>query len=122
MIELLHDMPEGVTGIRVSGRLTGDDLEQFKPALESIASTGEIRVVEIIDPDYQGFGPGGLAADLKVGFGALIKHHSKFQRIAVVSDKEWVGHTLHAFAWMVPGELKIFGFDELEEAKQWAAG
>ena len=26
MIDVLQDMPEGVTGIRVSGRLSGDDL------------------------------------------------------------------------------------------------
>jgi len=34
MIELLPDMPEGVTGIRVSGRLLGDDLRKFKPVVE----------------------------------------------------------------------------------------
>ena len=28
----------------------------------------------------------------------------------------------HALAWMVPGELALFGLDELEQAKQWAAG
>jgi hypothetical protein len=29
MIEVLLDMPEGVTGIRVSGRLHGDDLRRW---------------------------------------------------------------------------------------------
>jgi hypothetical protein len=29
---------------------------------------------------------------------------------------------MHAFAWMVPGELKVFGLDELQQAKEWAAG
>jgi hypothetical protein len=29
---------------------------------------------------------------------------------------------LHALAWMVPGELALFGLDELERAKEWAAG
>jgi hypothetical protein len=29
-------MPEGVTGIRVSGRLRGDDLREFKPAMEEL--------------------------------------------------------------------------------------
>ncbi len=42
--------------------------------------------------------------------------------MAVVTDKEWIAHTLHALGWMVPGELKLFGLDELEQAKQWAAG
>jgi stage II sporulation SpoAA-like protein len=122
MIELLPDMPAGVTGFRVSGRLRADDLREFKPAMDDLVKAGEIRIVEVIEPDYEGFGPGGLIEDLKLGFGALIRHHSAFKRIAVVSDREWVAHALHAFAWMVPGELALFGHHELERAKQWAAG
>lgn len=122
MIEVLPDMPEGVTGIRVSGRLVGDDLREFKPAMAKLLDAKEIRIVEVIASDYEGFGPGGLVEDLKLGFGVLFQHYSAFRRVAVVSDKAWVAHTLHALAWMVPGELAIFGLDELERAKQWAAG
>mgnify|MGYP000305355851 FL=1 len=114
MIEVLSDMPEGVTGIRVSGRVSGDDLREFEPAMDDLVVGGEIRIVEVIASDYEGFGPGGLAEDLKVGFGALFKHHAAFKRIAVVSDKAWVAHTLHAVAWMIPGELQVFGLDELD--------
>ncbi len=121
MIELLQDMPEGVTGIRVSGQLRGDDLRELKPAMQGLLESGEIRIVEVIASDYEGFGPGGLVEDLKLGMGMLFKHHSEFKRIAVVSDKEWVAHTLHALAWMIPGELAIFGLDELDRAKEWAA-
>lgn len=122
MIEMLSDMPEGVTGLRVSGRLGGDELREVRPAIEEKLKSGEIRIVEVIASDYQGFGPGGLAEDLKLGLGVVLPHHSVFKRIAVVTDKDWVSHTLHALAWMVPGELAVFGLDELERAKQWAAG
>jgi SpoIIAA-like len=121
MIEVLPDMPRGVTGIRVSGRPGGDDLREFKPAMEELLKTGEIRIIEVVAPDDEGFGPGGLSEDLKLGLGALIQHHSAFKPIAVVSDKDWDGHALHAFAWMVPGELALFSLDELERAKEWAA-
>jgi len=122
MIEVLPDMPEGVLGIRVSGRLRGQDLRDFKPDMERLLGNGEIRIVEVIASDYEGFGRGGLVEDLKLGFGTLLQHHSAFKRIAVVTDKHWVAHTLHAFAWMVPGELALFGLDDLERAKEWAAG
>lgn len=122
MIEMLTDMPQGVTGIRVSGRIGGADLRELKPDMDKLMDTGEIRIVEVIAPDYEGFGPGGLAEDLKLGLGLLIKHHSAFKRIAVVSDKDWVAHAMHAFAWMVPGEVAVFGLGDLERAKQWAAG
>ena len=122
MIEVLQDMPEGVTGIRVSGRVSGDEMREFKPDMDEMLNTGEIRIVEVIASDYEGFGPGGLVEDLKLGFGALFQHHSAFKRIAVVSDKNWVAHVLHAVGWMVPGDLALFGLDELDRAKEWAAG
>jgi len=43
MIELLPDMPEGVTGIRVSGRIRGDDLREFKPAMDEMLKSGEMQ-------------------------------------------------------------------------------
>ncbi|ODQ95446.1 STAS/SEC14 domain-containing protein [Mycolicibacterium holsaticum] len=122
MIEVLPDMPEGVTGIRVSGRLSGDDLRTFKPNMQELLKTNDLRIVEVIGPTYEGFGPGGLVEDLKLGLGALLTDHSAFKRIAVVTDKEWVVHTLHALAWLVPGEIALFGLDDLEQAKAWAAG
>lgn len=122
MIEVLDDMPKGVSGIRVSGRLTGDDMREFRPTMDELLGAEELRFVEVVADDYEGFGPGGLAQDLKQGFGALLHHHSAFKRIAIVSDREWVAHTLHALAWLVPGELALFGLDEIDRAKEWAAG
>lgn len=122
MIEVLPDMPQGVTGIRVSGRLRGDELRAIKPTIQEALKTDELRIVEVIASDYEGFGPGGLVEDLKLGLGTVLPHHSAFKRIAIVSDKRWVAHTLHALEWMIPGELAVFGLDELERAKDWAAG
>lgn len=121
MIEELQDMPAGVTGIRVSGRVTADDFHQFKPTLDRMLASEEIRFVEVIGHDYEGFGPGGLLADVKQGFSTL-KHLRAFKRTAVVTDKEWIAHALPALAWMIPGEVALFGLDQLEAAQQWAAG
>ncbi|WP_145043821.1 STAS/SEC14 domain-containing protein [Mycobacteroides abscessus] len=121
MIEVLSDAPEGVVGFRVSGRLTGNELREFTSTIKEALNGDELRIVEVIASDYEGFGPGGLAEDLKLGLGILFQHHSAFKKIAVVTDKEWVAHTLHALAWMVPGEISLFGLDELERAKVWAA-
>ncbi|GFG50353.1 STAS/SEC14 domain-containing protein [Mycolicibacterium agri] len=122
MIELLPDMPDGVTGFRVSGRVSGQEMRDFKPTMERLLKSDEIRLVEVITEDYEGFGPGGLAEDLKMGIGALVRNHSAFKRVAVVTDKEWIAHTLHALGWMVPGEIALFSEAELDRAKQWAAG
>jgi len=121
MIEELQDVPAGVAGIRISGRVTAEDFQQFKPTLDRMLDSEEIRFVEVIGPDYEGFGPGGLLADIQQGINTLT-HIRALKRTAVVTDKEWVAHALHATAWMIPGEVALFGLDELEAAKQWAAG
>ncbi len=121
MIETLSDLPSGVVGVRLSGRLSGKEFRDFRPTWETLVGTGDIRFVEVIDDDYEGFGSGGLIQDAKMGFGALFRHHSAFKRLAVVTNKDWVIHVLHALAWMVPGEFKVFGMDELDRAAQWAA-
>ena len=120
MIEELQNMPAGVSGIRVSGRVTAEDFHKFKPTMERMLDSKDIRFVEVIGPDYEGFGSGGLLADIRQGFRNL-PHLRAFRRTAVVTDKEWIAHTLHALAWMIPGEVALFGLDELEAAKQWAA-
>lgn len=123
MIEVLADMPEGVAGFRVSGRVSGEDLKAFKPTMDDLLKSGEdIRIVEVITSDYEGFGPGGLVEDLKLGLGTLFTRHAAFKRTAVVSDKEWVVHTMHLVGWLMPGDVAVFGLDELDNAKQWAAG
>ena len=70
---------------------------------------------------YEGFGPGGLLADIKQGSSTMTDLRA-LTRTAVVTGKEWIAHTLHALGWMIPGEVALFGLDELEAAKKWAAG
>ena len=82
MIELLNDMPQGVTGIRVSGRVHGGQLREFKTVMAKSHGAEEIGLVEVIDDDYEGFGHGGLGQDIKIGLGALFTNHSAFKRIA----------------------------------------
>ena len=122
MIEVLQDMPAGVVGLRVSGKVTGDEISAFKPEMDKMLDSDEVRIVEVIASDYEGFGRGGLVEDLKQGLGAFIQHRSSFKRIAIVTDKDWVIHTVHAVGWLVPGDLEVFGLDDLDSAKQWAAG
>ncbi|MGE2734730.1 STAS/SEC14 domain-containing protein [Mycolicibacterium vaccae] len=120
MIEELQDVPAGVVGIRVSGRVTAEDFHGFKPTIDRMLDGDDIRFIEVIEPDYEGFGRGGLLADIKQGFSTL-RHLHAFKRTAVVTDKEWIEHAMHAFSWMIPGEVALFRLDELDAAKEWAA-
>jgi hypothetical protein len=50
-----------------------------------------------------------------------IKHRDAWERIAVVTDIEWLWRAFELFAWMVPGEMCLFRESEFEHAKTWLA-
>src|SRR5829696_8791080 len=122
VIELLPNMPTGTIGLRVSGRITLDDFKAIEPTIRQAAETGDVRVVEVIGPEYQGIDGGAALEDLKFAFEFFVRHRAALKRAAVVTDRDWILRAVQAFTWLIPGEARTFGLDELEQAKAWAAG
>jgi hypothetical protein len=123
MIEPLEGMPPGTTGFRASGRVTGDEYRDILlPAIRDAAESGEIRLVFAIGADFEEFEPGALWEDTKVGVRFGLGHHSAWKRCALVTDVEWIVKAFHVFAWMAPGEVRTFGQDEVDAAKDWVTG
>jgi len=42
-----------------------------------------------------------------------------WDRIAVVTDEGWVEKAVHAFAWVIPGEVRAFPDGALDDATDW---
>lgn len=122
MIERIEDMPSGAIGLRASGRLSKEEYVQvLEPALREGVETGELRLLFLLT-DFEGLELSAYSEDLKTGLRAWIRDHSTWKRFALVTDTEWVAKAMHMFAWMTPGEVKIYEPSELEEAKAWMAG
>ncbi len=51
-----------------------------------------------------------------------LKHRSAWERMALVTDKDWVKHGASVFGWLAPGELRLFEPGEREEARAWLGG
>lgn len=121
MIERIEAMPAGTIGLRASGELTKEDyVEQLEPALREGVDSGELRMVFALT-DFDGLGHGAWIEDAKTGLRTWVRDHSAWKRFALVTDVDWVAKAMRAFAWMAPGEVRVFGLKELEEAKRWAA-
>lgn len=121
MIETIDDMPTGTIGFRASGKLTRDDYREIlEPVLRKAAELGEIRMLFQLT-DFEGLEPGAWFEDVKTGFGQGIGHRSAWKRSAIVTDVDWVEKALNLFSWMTPGEVKVFGLDQLVQAKSWVA-
>ena len=122
MIERLTDMPPGTIGFRAAGEIEREDYDevlvpQLRRALEA---GGGLRTLYVIE-DLDEIEPGALWADARLGFDLGVRHHEAWIRSAVVTDIDWMARATKLFAWLIPGEARVFPRDELEQAKKWVA-
>jgi hypothetical protein len=122
VVERLSDMPAGTVGFRVAGEVEREDYEEvLVPELRKAREAGGLRTLYLIE-DLDEIEPGALWADAKLGFDLGVRHHDAWVRSAIVTDIDWMARAARLFAWMIPGEARVFGRDELEHAKSWTAG
>ena len=123
VIEPLEGMPEGTLGFRATGNLTREEYRDvLLPPMRAAAEAGDVRMVFAIGPHFDKFEAGALAQDTKAGITLGLGHPHAWKRTAIVTDVDWIGKALHMFAWLTPGEVKLYALDELEDAKTWVAG
>jgi hypothetical protein len=118
MLQSLNDLPDGVVGFEASGEITADDyLDLVVPAVTREVDAGrDIRMVLVFD-SWDGISGGALWQDLKLGAG----HLTRWKKIALVTDVEWMSRAASLFGWMTPGEMKHFPTAERDSAIAWAA-
>jgi hypothetical protein len=122
VVEPLEDMPAGTIGFRASGHVTAEEYKDvLLPAIAAAVDTGEVRMVFAVGPGFERFEAGALLQDSKLGVTLGFTHWHAWKRTAVVTDVDWIAHAIHLFAWMSPGEVKVYGLDGLGEAKTWVA-
>ena len=115
-------MPAGTIGFRASGRVTRDEYRgRLLPAMREAAERNEVRMVFAVGPGFESFEPGALAEDTKAGITLGIGHPHAWKRTALVTDVDWIARALHMFAWLTPGEVRLYELGGLEDAKRWVA-
>ena len=123
MIERITEMPAGTVGFRVAGEVERDDYtDVLVPELRrALDAGGGLRTLYLIE-DLDEIEPGALWADAKLGFDLGVRHHDAWVRSAIVTDLDWMARATRLFAWMIPGEARVFETAALASAKQWVAG
>jgi len=122
MIERVEGSRAGVIELRATGKLSKEDyVGVLEPALREGVDSGELRLVFVM-PDFDGLEHGAWAEDMKTGLRAWVRDHGAWKRFALVTDIEWIVRAMKAFAWMAPGEVKVFDLGEVDAARDWAAG
>jgi SpoIIAA-like len=121
MVERIEGMPAGTIGFRASGKLTPEDYRDvLVPSLREAVEAGEVRMLFVLS-DFEELEPRAWLEDAKTGLELGFLKHSAWKRSAIVSDAEWVKKAFRMFAWMTPGEVKVFDLDQEDEAKAWVS-
>lgn len=117
MIEVMTDLPDRVLGLKASGEVSADDYKTvLVPALEEkLSQNKKVRLLYVIGDGFKGYSTGAAWEDAKVG----MKHLTSFERVAIVTDVDWIENMIKALGFAIPGEVRVFDDDELEEARQW---
>jgi len=121
MLTLIPNLPANVIGVEAREQVTAEDYESvLVPALEAAKASGaeKVRILYVLDEEFPDYSAGAVWQDTKLGLG----HLRSWERIAIVSDAEWLHRSIAALGWAVPGEIKVFRTSESAAARDWVCG
>ena len=117
MIDHLSNFPDAVVAFLCKGRVTKADYDfVLVPAVEkALEKHRKVRLYYETAADFAGIDPGAMWEDFKVG----MEHLTRWERIAVVTDIEWIKQTMRLFGFLIPGAMKLFSTSEAGQAREW---
>jgi hypothetical protein len=117
MIEILKGFPDNVIALSFESQVTKEDYERvFIPAiLNALKRHDKIRLLYKTSADFSGYAPGAIWEDLKVG----VEHSTCWERVAVVTDVDWIVQMMRMFNFLIPFPTKLFPSSEAAQANAW---
>jgi hypothetical protein len=117
MIEILAQSAESCLAVHFSGKVTGEEYQQFLDAVDNHMKTGEKVSLVLVMTDFEFYGDFAAARkDLKFGVGKY-KH---FHRAAFVGNQKWIEWFTGLIGPFTRVEEKHFSEDQIKTAFEWA--
>jgi hypothetical protein len=117
MIVKILDLPDYVLGFTAKGTVTESDYESvIIPEVEAMFSRrGKVRLLYHLGEEFSKIEASAAWDDARLG----LKHLTGWERMAVVSDVEWIRWAVGIFGLAIPGHVRVFHNRDLIEAKRW---
>jgi hypothetical protein len=119
MITLLPNLPDNTIGLMASGWVSGTDYSEVViPAVEAaLKKHKKQKLIYELGSDLTGFAAGAMWDDMKLE----IAHLNAWERVAVVTDVDWVSNATNLFKFVMPCPVKVFSFKDRAAAEKWIA-
>ena len=115
MLTLTDDAGGKVLAMKISGKLSKEDYQQFVPKVEDlIKQHGKIRVLMEMH-DFHGWEMAALWEDIKFD----VKHFRDIERLAMVGDSKWEAGMAAFCKPFTSAKIKYFDVSKVDDAKQW---
>ena len=114
MVEQIPDLPDHVLGFTGKETATADDYESvIVAAVEALFTRqSKVRFLYHLGEEFSGFEAAAMWDDTKLG----LKHLAGWEKIALVSDVEWLRAAVKIFGLAIPGHVRVFHNRELAQA------
>jgi hypothetical protein len=114
-VELREEAGGKVLAVKLSGKLTKQDYEQFVPEVERlIGQHGKIRMLVQMH-DFHGWTLGALWEDIKFD----VKHFGDIERLALVGDRKWEAGMAAFCKPFTRATVRYFDESKYDEAMAW---
>ena len=82
-----------------------------------MASRGKVPLLYVLGTRLEEYEGDAVSENAKF----VARHPTAFERVAVVSDEDWLRPAIKALSLLLPGLAKAFPVRELAAAKSWLA-
>jgi hypothetical protein len=108
---------DDILEFQATGTITGADYDDVMiPAIEqALEARNKIRVLYEMGPDLEGFDLEAAWDDARLG----MRHWSAFERIAIVTDVQWIRTAVRAMGFAMPCPIQVFDLAERDDARRW---
>ena len=117
MIETIAGLPDNVVGFIAKGQLTKKDYEDVLiPTVEdALKRRHKVRLYYELGSQLTGIDAGAAWEDTKIG----MEHLTRWERIAVVTNVDWIKYTVNTFRFVLPGDIRVFPTTQAAAARSW---
>lgn len=119
MIKHLENLPPNIVGFKATGEITEKDFtETVMPKVKAlIDKIDKLNYLLVLETSVKNFTIGAWMKDAIMG----VKHLTKWNRAAIVSDVEAIRNFTNFFSYLLPGEFKGFEHRDLQQAIDWVS-
>jgi hypothetical protein len=78
----------------------------------------KLKLLFVAGPYFDSYSAGAMWDDARFG----LAHITTFSKLALVTDHDWLRHSVKLFGALMPTEIMVFSMTELDDARAWIRG